>query len=149
MRATTLDLYSKRRFSLYFSLLLCSWRKQTFSSSLAYCEFFQELLPQDQSCHYSHKATFDNSLFVAVKAEIPRLDASPSHIVLLAYKTPQRWYFCVMAGLYWRCYDNQIAWELWTSSKQPKESGFGLVYHRRFWNLLTPRSVISGPGLAQ
>lgn len=145
MRATTLDLYSKHRVSLYFSLF-CVLLKKT---NIFLISDLSRVFPGTFTTGPSHKATLDNSLFVAVKAEIPRLDASPSQIVLLAYKIPQRWYFYILAGLYWRCYDNQIAWELWTSSKQPKRSGLGLVYHRHFWNLLAPKSVISGSGLAQ
>lgn len=61
------------------------------SSSPALCEFFQELLPEDQSCHYSHKATCDNPFFVvAVKAYVPCLNGSSSQLVLLAYKSSER-----------------------------------------------------------
>lgn len=148
MRATVLDLWGKYCFLLYFSL--CVWGKQMVSSSVVLCEFFQELLPEDQSCHYSHKTTFDNPfcVVVVVKAYVPCLNGSPSQLVLPAYKTPQRWYFYVLAGLHWRCYDDQIAWEMGTSSKQSKRSGFRLVYHRNIFYSASPQSVISGPRLA-
>lgn len=141
MRATVLDLYSKYRFLLYFSLFVCLKKTNVFLISGLVWFFFQELLPQDQSCHYWHTATFHNSLFV-VKASILDLDASPSQLGLLSYTTPQRWHLYVLARLYWQCYDNQIAWELWTSSKQPKRSGFRLAYHRHILESAFPPEVL-------
>lgn len=130
MRATVLDSYSKYCFLFYFSLFVCLKKTNVIPiSGLAWFFFFPGAFTQDQSSRYWHTAIFHTSLFV-VKASIPDLDASPSQLGLLSYTTPQRWHLYVLARLYWWCYDNQIAWELWTSSKQPKRSGFRVVYHR-------------------